>query len=55
MAKLVKTADPMKDPKFLQVVQTFLRTPPTPRKPRGEKKAKVKPARKIRRSPPATQ
>jgi len=35
--------DPTKDPKFQQVVQTFLRTPPQPHKP--VKKARAKKAK----------
>jgi hypothetical protein len=34
--------DPMKDPEFQKVVQTFLRTPPQPRKPGGKKVSSAK-------------
>ncbi len=34
--------DPTKDPEFQKVVQTFLRTPPTPHKTRGKRKKRLK-------------
>jgi hypothetical protein len=39
-------ADPTKDPKFQQVVQAFLQTPPQPHKPVKKAKAKKAKSRK---------
>jgi hypothetical protein len=39
-------SDPTKDPKFQQVVQTFLRTPPQPHKPVKKAQAKKGQTRK---------
>jgi hypothetical protein len=48
---MAKPSDPTKDPKFQQVVQTFLRTPPQPHKSAAKKpkKAQKRAARRIAR------